>query len=137
MSRTKALSHLGAWALVVCISGAGAAAAFPVLVVEDDAQSQARSASATSPAKEPRLVHKVDPVYPEDAKRDKVEGPVVLEIRVGEDGAVSAARVKSGHRRLGEAAVAAVRQWRYEPILGPEGKPVEVSMTITVNFRLS
>jgi len=134
MSRTKVLSHLGAWVLVVGVSGAGAAAAFPVFLGVESLPTQEDESRA---AREPRLVHKVDPVYPEDAKRDKIEGSVILEIQVGGDGAVSAARVKSGHKSLGEAAVAAVRQWRWEPILGPDGKPAEVAMTITVNFRLS
>jgi TonB family protein len=50
---------------------------------------------------------------------------------------VVAVSVKSGHEALAPAAVAAVQQWKYEPILGPDGKPAEVSMTITINFRLS
>jgi len=61
---------------------------------------------------------------------------VLIDVRVGKDGKVADARVKSGHPTLAEAALAAVRQWRYEPILGPDKKPVEVALTITINFRL-
>jgi TonB family protein len=137
MSKTTALSRLGAWALAVAIVGASAAAALPVLVVAQAPDAHEKGAGESRPSKEPKLVHKVNPVYPEDAKKDKIEGLVLLEIRVGKDGAVTAVRVKSGHENLREAAVAAVRQWRYEPTLGPDGKPTEVALTITINFRLS
>lgn len=137
MSKMTALFRLGAWALAVSMVGASVAAAFPVLMVAQDRDAQQKEGGESGPSKEPKLVHRVNPVYPEDAKNDKIEGPVVLEIRVGTDGAVQAARVKSGHKSLGEAALAAVRQWRYEPILGPDGKAAEAAMTITINFRLS
>jgi hypothetical protein len=47
------------------------------------------------------------------------------------------ATATDGHPPLAEAALAAVRQWRYEPVLGADKKPVEAKLTITVNFRLA
>jgi TonB family protein len=102
-------------------------------------------------AGEPKLVHKTNPVYPEDAKADKVEGMFQLAVVVGKDGAVREARVVAssstpgrlddpsalkGDARLAKAALEAVQAWRYEPIL-KNGQPVEAKMTITINFKLS
>jgi TonB family protein len=98
----------------------------------------------------PRLVHKVNPAYPESAKADKVEGTFQLAVVVGKDGAVAEARVVAsssapgrlddaaaleGDPRLAEAAVAAVKQWRYQPF-EVDGKAVDVKLTVTVVFRL-
>jgi TonB family protein len=99
----------------------------------------------------PKILHKVDPVYPEAAKADKAEGMFQLAIIVGKDGAVRDAKVvassstpgrlddataRKGDPRLAKAAVEAVQAWRYEPIL-KNGQPVEAKMTITIVFRLS
>jgi TonB family protein len=137
MSRWKAWFHAVACGLVVLTTGAGVAGAVPLLVIADGPQGEANGAGKSAPGSEPRLVHKVNPVYPEEAKKNKIEGQVLLDVRVGRDGTVVAVSVKSGHEALAPAAVAAVQQWKYEPILGPDGKPAEVSMTITINFRLS
>jgi len=86
---------------------------------------------------EPRKIHHVEPVYPEVARRAGVQGTVILEVVVGRDGNVKDIRVlRSAPMGLTEAAVAAVRQWRFEPsTLG--GQPVEVVMSVTVRFTLS
>ena len=85
----------------------------------------------------PKLVKKVSPKYPEEAKKEKVAGEVVLEIRIDETGKVSDAKVlKTADDRLAKAAVEAVRQWEYEPVTISPGKPVKVIATVTMNFRL-
>ena len=61
---------------------------------------------------------------------------VILEAIVGTDGSVKSAQVLRGHPLLDEAAVDAVQQWRYTPTL-LNGVPVDVVMTVTVNFTLS
>jgi TonB family protein len=111
--------------------------------------------STESPAEKPdgappQIVHKVNPVYPEAAKAEKVEGTFQIALVVGSDGVVRDARVVAssstpgkledetalqGDARLAEAAVAAVKQWRYQPV-EKDGKAVEVRMTVTVVFRL-
>lgn len=82
-----------------------------------------------------KLVNKVSPVYPQKAKEEGVEGAVVLQITVNERGEVSDIQVVSGHELLSEAAVEAVKQWRYSPTL-LNGEPVPVVATVTVQFTL-
>jgi TonB family protein len=84
---------------------------------------------------ESRLIRKVEPIYPELAKRARVMGRVVLKITVDEAGNVSDIRVSSGHPLLNEAAVNAVSQWKYSPML-LNGEPVPVIASVTVLFNL-
>ena len=85
--------------------------------------------------KQSALIRKVEPLYPESAKRERVQGKVVLELAVDSEGNVSDVRAVSGHPIFYEAAVSAVRQWKYSPTL-LDGKPVPVMATATVEFRL-
>jgi TonB family protein len=84
---------------------------------------------------ESKLIRRVDPVYPELAKRARVQGKVVLMITVNAEGYVTDVQVISGHPLLSETAVAAVRQWRYSPTL-LNGQAVPVIATVTVIFNL-
>ncbi len=85
----------------------------------------------------PELVHKVRPAYPERARRTHAQGAVVLQVRVGPDGRVTAVRVlRSAGSDLDEAAVDAVRQWRYEPSRDADGRPVSVTTIVTIRFAL-
>jgi protein TonB len=81
-----------------------------------------------------RLVH-VAPVYPEIALRARVEGTVILEAIINERGVVTDVRVLRSQPLLDEAALQAVRHWRYTPTL-LNGAPVPVIMTITCHFSL-
>ena len=84
----------------------------------------------------PVVVEKVDPVYPEGARAEKIMGMVILETVVTSDGSVEDVRVlESPDERLSAAAVAAVRQWRFKPALC-DGSPVGVYYNLTINFRL-
>jgi TonB family protein len=78
---------------------------------------------------------KKQPVYPEQAKKDRVEGKVVLAAVIGKDGTVENLRVVSGPSPLQPSALDAVRQWRYKPYL-LNGEPVEVDTTIRVVYTL-
>jgi protein TonB len=60
----------------------------------------------------------------------------VLLAVIGKDGAVEEVRVQSGLSVLAQAAIEAVRQWRYRPYL-LNGEPVEIDSQITINFNLS
>jgi TonB family protein len=77
----------------------------------------------------PRLVHSVTPVYPPEALAAGVEGGVVLEIRVQAGGQVAEAKVLRSIPMLDQAAIDAVRQWRYEP--------TGAQAVITVSVRFS
>ena len=83
----------------------------------------------------PQKVTDVAPVYPPLARAARVEGIVILEAVIGEDGGVRDVRVLRSVQLLDEAAKDAVRQWRFTPTL-LNGEPVPVVMTITVAFKL-
>ncbi|HWG57901.1 MAG TPA: TonB family protein [Candidatus Acidoferrales bacterium] len=81
------------------------------------------------------LSHRVDPVYPPEAKRDWIEGTVKIRATTAPTGIVDHTEVISGDARLAAAAVTAVRNWRYEPtLLG--GQPVATEEEITFVFQL-
>jgi protein TonB len=82
-----------------------------------------------------RLTHKVEPIYPSEARLQRVEGAVVLDVLVGEDGNVHGVQVTSGQPLLAKAAASAVRQWRYQPFQ-LNGKPVALHNQITIQFKL-
>jgi TonB family protein len=84
----------------------------------------------------PQLIRRVEPAYPEAARRARIEGVVVIEAVVTDRGEVQEARVARGHNPLLDAAaLAAVRQWAYEPAR-VKGSPVRVYVTVTVTFSL-
>jgi protein TonB len=85
---------------------------------------------------EANLIHDVPPTYPPEAGRARIEGTVVLLAVIGKDGAVQDVRIESGLPILAQAAIEAVKQWRYRPYL-LNGEPVEVDSRITINFTLS
>jgi TonB family protein len=83
-----------------------------------------------------RLIDKVQPVYPREAKSARIQGKVSLQVHIGKDGHVVSASVISGDPMLTPAALEAVRQWLYRPTL-MNGVPVEVNTQVDVNFTLS
>ena len=83
----------------------------------------------------PILISRVDPIYPPAARANKIEGVVVLRIRIDKDGRVKKAEVLNGDPLLTQAAIDAVRQWRYKPGM-INGTNVEVDGTANVNFLL-
>ena len=83
----------------------------------------------------PLKVRHVVPAYPEIARAARVQGDVVLDCTISNDGHVVDVKVLSGHALLQAAAVDAVRQWVYRPTL-LNGVPVPVVMTVTVHFTI-
>jgi len=83
----------------------------------------------------PTKIRDVRPAYPAAARDAGVSGLVILEARIGTDGAVENARVLRSIPLLDQAALDAVMQWRFTPTL-MNGQPVPVLMTVTVNFTL-
>ena len=82
-----------------------------------------------------QLANMVDPVYPPDARQAHLEGTVKLHVVVGADGEIQSFRTVSGPEALAQAAMLAVREWRYRPTL-LNGKPVEMQEDMTFVFRL-
>lgn len=87
--------------------------------------------SSTAPA----ILRRVDPIYPDLARRAHVQGTVVLMMVVDEQGVPMQVRALDGHPALQEAAMQAARQWRFEPAR-MDGHPVPASFRLTLNFRL-
>jgi protein TonB len=81
------------------------------------------------------LIHDVAPTYPPEAGRARIEGTVVLLAVIAKDGTVLDVRVESGLPVLAQAAIDAVKQWRYKPYL-LNGEPIDVDSQITINFSL-
>ena len=85
--------------------------------------------------KPPKLVKEVAPVYPEAAKKGGIEGVVILEATTDTYGRVASVKILRGDPLLGQAAVEALEQWVYEPMV-INGKPKPVVFTVTMRFTL-
>jgi TonB family protein len=81
------------------------------------------------------LLQKTDPVYPPVAKAARVQGTVVLQASISKSGSVEDLHVVTGQALLQDAALSAVKTWRYRPYL-VNGEPVKVQTTINVVFTL-
>ena len=101
--------------------------------IEDHEKGAVRAVGDVKP---PRLITKVDPVYPEEAREEGISGVVLLSVRADKEGNVDSIKIlKSPHRLLSHAAVDAVKQWKYEPMF-IKGKPMPIIFTVTLTFRL-
>jgi TonB family protein len=87
-------------------------------------------------AEQANLVQKVQPIYPPDAKANRIQGLVRFSVVIGKDGRVQNLTLVSGDPVLAQAAKDAVQQWVYKPTL-LNGDPVEVMTQVDVNFTLS
>jgi protein TonB len=83
----------------------------------------------------PALIHRVEPEYPGVAVLGKVSGTVILEATVNESGAVTEVTVLRSIKVLDQAAIKAVKQWRYQPLV-LNGQPVPFILVVTVTFSL-
>ena len=84
----------------------------------------------------PVVIEKIQPAYPEEARKLKHQGRVVLRSVIDTDGLVEDVEVVEGQPYgLNEAAIAAVRAWTFQPAL-LDGEPVAVFYLLTINFRL-
>jgi TonB family protein len=103
--------------------------------------SQSRAQSSPKPIRvggnvqAAKLIHRVDPVFPEAARDKGVQGPVTIQAIIGKDGFIRDTLVSQAPPDLAQAAVDAVRLWQFEPTR-LNGEPVEIMTEITVNFQL-
>ena len=119
----------------------------PVVVTVNPAQMMPVSAPQPQPVIQPfsepvalseeaarsLLIHTVNPVYPAEASAQKLHGPVVLQVVIGRDGSVEDLKIVRGYFILGRAAIAAVKQWRFQPYT-LSGHAAATQTVITVNF---
>jgi protein TonB len=80
------------------------------------------------------LVHGAKPVYPPEAQKNKITGVVVMHAVIAKDGSVAKVDVISGPAELRQAAIDAVKQWKYKPTT-LNGTPVQVLTQINLNFH--
>ncbi|MCU1315567.1 MAG: hypothetical protein JWN63_889 [Candidatus Acidoferrum typicum] len=107
---------------------------YPSIRVPADISSQ--KPSSGSSLQIGRAISLVEPVYPEDAKSQGIEGTVKLHVVVGGDGSVQNIELTSGPALLAKAASSAIREWRYaKTLLG--GQPVETEQDVIVKFRMA
>ena len=78
-------------------------------------------------------MHKVQPVYPPEAKRMRVQGSVVIDATVTAQGQVDELKLVSGDPMLAAAAMDAVRRWKYTPY-SLNGQPIPKQTRITISF---
>lgn len=144
MHGVRPLSRL-LWSLLLCVVAAlparsqdssvpatPDASPTPTVAVSPQVPKRVRVSSAVA---ERLIVHKVAPQYPEAARRERIQGAVQLSAVVGRDGKIVDVVAVSGDPALSKAAIEAVRQWVYKPYKIHD-RPVEVDMTITINFNL-
>ena len=81
------------------------------------------------------LLYRVEPLYPREAKVQRIEGTVTVHLHIGTDGRVSSSRELSGPDVLVPAALAAVREWRFIPAL-LNGQPVQSEKDVSIEFQL-
>jgi len=132
--------------VVACIAfGAGTCGSALALRMNVDATTPSMGSDAsqtpktlTVPAGEMagNILTKVAPKYPEEAKKARIQGKVLLNAVIGKDGSVENLEVVSGPKELQQSSLDAVRQWTYKPYL-VNGDPVEIKTTISVIYQLA
>jgi TonB family protein len=89
----------------------------------------------TSDIQQPKMIKRVEAVYPQIARQARIEGTVIVEATTDIYGRVQTVNVLRSIPLLDKAAIEAVKQWVYEPAI-INGKPREVSFTVSVQFKL-
>jgi len=115
----------------------GSPASNVINVVKDLSAAEPKAAtqkvSVSSGVAQGMLVHRVAPQYPAQAKQARLQGTVVLQAVIGKDGSVTSVHALRGNPVLTQAAIDAVKQWRYKPY-ALNGEPVEADTQISVTF---
>lgn len=124
--------------IVLGLATAGSAVALRIGVGQDSVANDAAKSIPNSISPEEmqkRIITKVQPVYPPEAKKARIQGKVLLDAVIGKTGHVENLKAQSGPNELQQSAMDAVRQWVYKPFL-LNGNPIEVKTTITVVYKL-
>ena len=99
-------------------------------------ENQAEKTKRVAAADQPKVIKRVVPVYPEEAKKNRITGQVVVEITIDEQGRVTGAKAISGHPLLNDSALNAVKQWLFEPYI-ENGTAQKVAFSSIITFKLS
>lgn len=98
------------------------------------AQTEKPQAQVPAEVMQRLLLHRVEPVYPAEARKQNLQGVVALSIVVGRDGSVLTMRALNGPEVLARAAMDALRWWKFEPYR-LNGEPAAVETTVAVEFK--
>ena len=104
------------------------------LKTTDAASADKPQAQVPAEVMEKLLVHRVEPVYPADARKENLQGIIALDIVVGRDGSVASMHALNGPEVLAQAAMDALRWWKFEPYR-VNGEPAAVETTVAVEFK--
>jgi TonB family protein len=134
MSRSRIATVVTTFAGVLALTAFLGASSFPML---SSAWADEKPMKVSGDVQRPTVVSQSQPDYPDAARADKAEGMVILDCVIDEKGHVTEAEVKtsSGREDLDKAARDAVITWIFKPAT-LHGKPVAVSYTLTINFKL-
>jgi len=102
---------------------------------QNQSQEQLTAGVETSVADENDVLNRVEPEYPDDARQQKIQGPVVLDVRITPAGRVQEMTLVTGQPLLVQAAKDAVQQWRFKPH-SVNGRAAAMRTRVTLNFRL-
>lgn len=104
------------------------------LKTQETASAEKPQAQVPAEVMEKLLVHRVEPAYPEEARKANLQGIIALDIVVGRDGSVVSMHALNGPEVLARAAMDALRWWKFEPYR-VNGEPVVVGTTVAVEFK--
>jgi len=104
------------------------------LKTEQAAATEKPQAQVPAEVMEKLLIHRVEPVYPAEARRANLQGVIALDIVIGRDGSVASMRALNGPDVLVRAAMDALRWWKFEPYR-VNGEPAVVETTVAVEFK--
>ncbi len=131
------------WMRTALLSGPEAAATNASATQPDEAAFSRRSeepadgtgCAPSSSSTPPKRIKKTFVAYPENARRARLQGKVLLKARIGTSGDIESVRVLNGHALLDQAAIDAVCCWKYEPAT-EGGKPVATDFNMVIEFNL-
>ena len=131
MTKSRIIASLAAITLCLAVAGAFAIRMFPL-----HAQNRTVHRVSEPGVVGPKVLYKIDPAYTQDARAAKINGTVVVDLEVHPDGRAHNLRIqRSIDPGLDHNALDAISNWRFQPAM-KDGRPVVVSATIEVNFRL-
>jgi protein TonB len=120
---------------VIGIAAAGSSGPMPNLGTTDGSKPVLQRLNISQGVSTGLLIKKVDPVYPPTALHMRVEGAVQLMATISKTGDITQVQVLSGDPQLSQAALDAVKRWKYKPYL-LNSEPVEIQTQVTINFKL-
>lgn len=104
------------------------------LQASERASAEAPRAQVPAEVMEKLLVHRVEPIYPAEARKQGLQGIIAIDIVVGRDGGVRAMHPLNGPDVLARAAMDALRWWKFEPYR-VNGEPAVVESRVAVEFK--